>query len=305
MNRDNRRDVATQGWRHRDRTTPAGRGAGASRPLATRAIAALAAAALHPAAGRDQPGERAALSFDQQRQAHHLGPGHGRQDRGRAHRPRFVEVTVGDPEVADVNPLTDRSLSILGKKIGTTRVTVYGEGKGWSACSTSRCPTTSRCSPPRSARVRRRRHQGVVGQRPHHAVGHLARCPDPGPGGGHRPPVRARHHQRGAGAAAPAGDAGGAVRRGHARKPAASSASSGTPSARTRSPISAPARRRASCRSPGRAGRFNSPACTTGSRRSRTSRRPQHRHDRPLDLADRRRRRARNPGAVRLPARPP
>ena len=41
----------------------------------------------------------------------------------------FVDVTVGDPEVADVNPLTDHSLSILGKKIGTTRVSVYGEGK--------------------------------------------------------------------------------------------------------------------------------------------------------------------------------
>jgi pilus assembly protein CpaC len=41
----------------------------------------------------------------------------------------FVDVTVGDPEVADVNPLTDHSLSILGKKIGTTRVSVYAEGK--------------------------------------------------------------------------------------------------------------------------------------------------------------------------------
>ncbi len=41
----------------------------------------------------------------------------------------FVDITVGDPEVADVNPLTDRSLSILGKKVGTTRVTIYGEGK--------------------------------------------------------------------------------------------------------------------------------------------------------------------------------
>ena len=34
----------------------------------------------------------------------------------------FVDITVGDPEVADVNPLTDHALSILGKKIGTTRV---------------------------------------------------------------------------------------------------------------------------------------------------------------------------------------
>jgi len=41
----------------------------------------------------------------------------------------FVDVMVGDPDVADVNPLTDHTLSILGKKIGTTRVSVYGEGK--------------------------------------------------------------------------------------------------------------------------------------------------------------------------------
>lgn len=41
----------------------------------------------------------------------------------------FVDIMVGDPSVADVNPLTDHSLSILGKKIGTTRVTVYGPDK--------------------------------------------------------------------------------------------------------------------------------------------------------------------------------
>jgi pilus assembly protein CpaC len=41
----------------------------------------------------------------------------------------FVDITVGDPEVADVNPLTDRTLSILGKRNGTTRVSVYAEGK--------------------------------------------------------------------------------------------------------------------------------------------------------------------------------
>jgi pilus assembly protein CpaC len=41
----------------------------------------------------------------------------------------FVDVMVGDPEVADVNPLTDHTLSILGKKIGTTRVSVYAENK--------------------------------------------------------------------------------------------------------------------------------------------------------------------------------
>ena len=41
----------------------------------------------------------------------------------------FVDVVVGDSEIADVMPLTDHSLSMLGKKIGTTRVSVYGEGK--------------------------------------------------------------------------------------------------------------------------------------------------------------------------------
>ncbi len=41
----------------------------------------------------------------------------------------LVDIAVGDPTVADVNPLTDRALSILGKKIGTTRVTVYGQDK--------------------------------------------------------------------------------------------------------------------------------------------------------------------------------
>jgi pilus assembly protein CpaC len=41
----------------------------------------------------------------------------------------FVDVAVGDPEIADVNPLTDKAISILGKKIGTTRVTIYGDGK--------------------------------------------------------------------------------------------------------------------------------------------------------------------------------
>jgi pilus assembly protein CpaC len=41
----------------------------------------------------------------------------------------FMEVLVSDPEIADVSPLTDRALSILGKKIGTTRVSIYAEGK--------------------------------------------------------------------------------------------------------------------------------------------------------------------------------
>ena len=50
----------------------------------------------------------------------------------------FVDVMVGDPTIADVNPLTDHTLSILGKKIGTTRVSVYAENKKLAAFSTSR-----------------------------------------------------------------------------------------------------------------------------------------------------------------------
>jgi pilus assembly protein CpaC len=41
----------------------------------------------------------------------------------------FSDVVVADPETAYVVPLTDHSVSILGKKIGATRVSLYGEGK--------------------------------------------------------------------------------------------------------------------------------------------------------------------------------
>src|SRR5215212_6936316 len=40
-----------------------------------------------------------------------------------------TDLTVGNPEIADVTPLTDHTLSILGRKPGTTRVTMYAEGK--------------------------------------------------------------------------------------------------------------------------------------------------------------------------------
>ncbi|MCC6890882.1 MAG: type II and III secretion system protein family protein [Hyphomicrobiales bacterium] len=41
----------------------------------------------------------------------------------------FTDITIGDPEVADVTPLTDRAISVLGKKVGTTRVTVYADNR--------------------------------------------------------------------------------------------------------------------------------------------------------------------------------
>ncbi len=41
----------------------------------------------------------------------------------------FVDLVVGDIEVADVMPLTDRTLYVLGKKVGTTNVSVYDGSK--------------------------------------------------------------------------------------------------------------------------------------------------------------------------------
>jgi pilus assembly protein CpaC len=41
----------------------------------------------------------------------------------------FVDLVVADPEIADIAPLTDKTLSILGRKSGTTRVSAYADGK--------------------------------------------------------------------------------------------------------------------------------------------------------------------------------
>jgi pilus assembly protein CpaC len=41
----------------------------------------------------------------------------------------FADIMVSDPDVAVVSPLTDQSFSILGKKIGATRVTAYDQDK--------------------------------------------------------------------------------------------------------------------------------------------------------------------------------
>jgi pilus assembly protein CpaC len=41
----------------------------------------------------------------------------------------FSEIVVGDPETADVSPLTDRTLYVLGRKLGTTNVTLFDTNK--------------------------------------------------------------------------------------------------------------------------------------------------------------------------------
>ena len=45
----------------------------------------------------------------------------------RADRP-YAKALVGNPEIADVLPLSDSSLYVLGKKAGTTSLTLYDRG---------------------------------------------------------------------------------------------------------------------------------------------------------------------------------
>ncbi len=110
-------------WRHSDRTTLRGNWL---RDLAIALVVALAATLLFMAGD----------AYAQDRVIQIAGNTHTAMvtvTLGKSQDVRtgssFVDVMVGDPEVADVNPLTDHTLSILGKKIGTTRVQVYAEGK--------------------------------------------------------------------------------------------------------------------------------------------------------------------------------
>lgn len=41
----------------------------------------------------------------------------------------FYEIVIGDPEIANVNPLTDRSFYVLGHKLGTTGIALFNEAK--------------------------------------------------------------------------------------------------------------------------------------------------------------------------------
>jgi pilus assembly protein CpaC len=41
----------------------------------------------------------------------------------------FADLLVGNPEIADVLALTDRSIYVLGKSVGSTSLTVYGRNK--------------------------------------------------------------------------------------------------------------------------------------------------------------------------------
>ena len=114
--------------RHSDRTTSRTRRVEtACRCLASIVAAAFVAAAMTLGAAGDAQAQRLIQISGPKRTA--TVPVYIGKSQDVRTDTSFVDVVVGDPEIADVSPLTDRSLSILGRKNGTTRVTVYGEGK--------------------------------------------------------------------------------------------------------------------------------------------------------------------------------
>jgi hypothetical protein len=130
---NNKRTRANSGRQQSNRVcgqrgADASRGNQGRRPLATLALIALASAAavFAPDAPGNAQERLVALSMGARSSSITITAGKTQDVRVDA---PFTDVTVGDPEIADVTPLTDHSLSILGKKIGTTRVSIYGEGK--------------------------------------------------------------------------------------------------------------------------------------------------------------------------------
>ena len=123
MNNKQNEYAAGFSWRHPDRTSGAG---GWLRDLAIAFGLALAMALLGFVAAAHAQERTISISGNNRTAMVLVTIGKSQDVRTDG---SFVNVTVGDPDVADVNPLTDHSLSILGKKIGTTRVSVYAEDK--------------------------------------------------------------------------------------------------------------------------------------------------------------------------------
>jgi pilus assembly protein CpaC len=95
--------------------------------IMTAAIAAALAFALAPSAAQAQ--QRIALANAAHTATIRVTIGKSEDIKLTDQSTSIADITIGNPDVADVNPLTDQKLSILGKKAGTTRVTLYGEDK--------------------------------------------------------------------------------------------------------------------------------------------------------------------------------
>ena len=85
--------------------------------LAATALAALCAAA--PAAA-----QASAISVAEGVHAGEVAVPVNKSQVIRSDRP-YSKALIGNPEIADVLPLTDQSLYVLGKKMGTTSLTLY------------------------------------------------------------------------------------------------------------------------------------------------------------------------------------
>jgi pilus assembly protein CpaC len=99
--------------------------------LATYIIMAASPGVFSFSARADEPTARTeerAVEVIGKRQVRNIAVTLGKSETIRADRP-FSNVVVGDPDIADAVPLSDRSLSVLAKKIGTTRVSAYVDGK--------------------------------------------------------------------------------------------------------------------------------------------------------------------------------
>ncbi len=110
------------------RGADASRGNQGRRPLATLALIALTSATTVFATDAPGNAQERFVALSMSARSSSITITAGKTQDVRVDAP-FTDVTVGDPEIADVTPLTDHSLSVLGKKIGTTRVSIYGEGK--------------------------------------------------------------------------------------------------------------------------------------------------------------------------------
>ena len=85
----------------------------------------------------------------------------------------FYEIVIGDPEIANVNPLTDHSFYVLGNNLGTTGIALFDENKqlvGTVDIEVTLDTDRLAIDHPRQ-RAGRRGHQGQLGQRPRRAVG--------------------------------------------------------------------------------------------------------------------------------------
>jgi pilus assembly protein CpaC len=90
----------------------------------TRTLSAGLALALAAAQGTPAAAQVANISSAEDVHAGELAVPVNKSQVLRADRP-FVKALVGNPEIADVLPLTNQSLYVLGKKTGTTSLTLY------------------------------------------------------------------------------------------------------------------------------------------------------------------------------------